>query len=138
MTSNYPGSKDNLTTVLGGDAPLNNPSHSETHNETNEAVNAIQNYVGVSGDTTEGTLTGNLYVTKEAVEENTTSIEANAEGIKEINTLIFGGVEGNEDPLFVTGGHNTPGLQLWLGTKAEYDALAGVPGYSPSTLYVVT
>jgi len=136
--ANYPDSKDNLTTVLGGDAPLNNPSHSQTHNETNEAVNAIQGYVGVSGDTTEGTLTGNLYVTKETVEENTTKIEANADGIKEINTLIFGGVEGNTDPLVVTGGHNTPGLQLWLGTKAEYDALAGVPGYSPNTLYVVT
>jgi hypothetical protein len=139
--SKYPENKDDLTGNLSGNDPLNNPSHSDTHNATNDAVNAIQNYVGLEGDTTTGTLTGNLHVTAETVNENSGKIEGIETNIIEIgadvetiNNLIFSGTEG-EDPLVVTGSHNVSGLQLWLGTKAEYDA---INAYNEKTLYVVT
>ena len=140
--ANYPNSKDDLTEQLGGDDPLNNPSHSQTHNETNEAVNAIQSYVGFVGDETTGTLTGDLYVTTETANENTSNIGKIDKEVTEISTdieainnLIFSGTEG-EEPLVVTGGHNQPGLQMWLGTNAEYQSLQAI-GYDDKTLYVV-
>lgn len=52
--ANYPTGKDDLKTGIKGTDPM--ADHAELHNLVNDAVNAIQDFVGVSGGNESSTL----------------------------------------------------------------------------------
>jgi hypothetical protein len=78
MMSNYPAGKDNLTVDTAGTDEMT--AHAELHNSANDAINAIQDFVGV----TQG-------------DGSTTVVE----GINIISGKVDGLVEGLEDALGV-------------------------------------
>lgn len=47
MASTYPGAIDNLSNPDGTD-PLSNPAHAEQHSDANDAIEAIENTLGVN------------------------------------------------------------------------------------------
>ena len=64
--ANYPTGKDDLKTDIQGTDPMAN--HAELHNLVNDAVNAIQDFVGVSGGSEPNTITGAINIIAETVE----------------------------------------------------------------------
>lgn len=59
MASNFPNSKDSLTNP-SSTTKMNEIPHAEQHTNANDAIEAIENYVGVVGETDTNTITGKL------------------------------------------------------------------------------
>ena len=110
MATNFPTSLDNLTNPAGSD-PVNNPSHASQHANLNDAIEKLEEKVGVNNSA----VTTSLDYRVKQLETNPVASYTNEEAVDAVALALAAGTHSN-----ITINYNDTGNSISISAAAGY------------------